>query len=172
MGSTARPSFELQLRLLIEALRKQHAGDGVSRRLRAADNLLVDVILPRMEALVAAFVRDNLETTSDVVYNPDLAKSLVALEDFDDLLAGRFDEYAIRKHMRSIIRMYMGETNRAHPIKITDRAKFGIHMETIGLNIGWSNDTLGASRSLLPDGNVVVLALLTLAVAVLAFKRK
>ena len=127
---------------------------------------LADAVFPGMESLVSAYIRENLEGCSDLKYNADLAKALIASEDFADLLSGHVNEYVIWKHLRDIVRLYVGEVNRSRPIRVSDRAKFGLHMETIGLNIGWSNDSIG-TRSLVPDGNTLAFIVLTFALVLL-----
>lgn len=73
--------------------------------------------------------------------------------------------------MRIIIRYrypYVSEVQRAHPIKVTDRARSGIQMETTGLHIGWSIDSSG--RTLLPDG-IIMMGALTLALVIVLTMR-
>jgi hypothetical protein len=128
--------------------------------------------LSGMEKLIHAFVRDNLEDCSDIKYNPQLAKSLLAVEDMSDLLdasRGPAVEYILRKHVRSVVRYYVEQVNNARPIAVTDKAKFRVRMESIGLNIGWSQEC--DSRRLMPDGNVIVMACLTFALLFLTLRK-
>ncbi len=93
-----------------------------------------------MEQLVTAFVKDSLEPCSDIKYDEKLVSSLLAAEDFEGLLSSSIvgdPEYAIRKHLRSIIRAYMSSINQTKRIHVTDRAQFG---KRIGLSFGWSSD--------------------------------
>ncbi len=136
------------------------------------DVLLAEVIRPGIDGLITTFINENLSTCSDITYNLVLASYLVSLQDFQDLLSGPVDAYVIRKHVRSIMRMYVNEVNRARPIRVSDRVQFGIQMETVGLNIGRSSQYNSESRSILPDGNVIVLSILSLCMAYLLFKSR
>jgi len=146
--TTPRPSFDLELRTLVGALRSAHENATLS-----------DVVLPGMEALVSAFYREHLEGCSNKEYSPELAKSLIAAEDFSDVLGGQVDEYVIRKHLRSIVLSLFGDDKG--PIR--KKNTFGIRLPSIGLVCGWSSDSSGASRSQLLDGNVIALIALTFA---------
>lgn len=153
-----RPTFEIVMHKFIAELRTSIG----------TDDRLGRVVMPGMERLVEAFVRESLEPCSDISFNVNLAKSLISIEDFNDL-DGSTNEYVIRKHTRSIIRAYVSEVNKARPIGIKDKSAFGIHMESIGLNIGFSADSRGDARSAVPDGNVIVMSALTLTIVVLVF---
>ena len=150
--TTPRPSFELELRTLVGALRSAHE-----------NATLADVVFPGMEALVSAFYREHLEGCSNKKYSPELAKSLIAAEDFSDLFGGQVDEHVIRKHVRSIVLSLIGDDKG----RIRKKNTFGIRLPSIGLVFGWSSETSsdssGASRSQLLDGNVIVLIALTFA---------
>jgi hypothetical protein len=123
------------------------------------------VILRMLEAVVAAYIRQNLEDCSDLRYSEDLAKSLVGLEDVTDLLNGRCNEYIIWKHLRSVVRLYVQEVNTCRPIAVTDSAKFDSRMEFLGLNVRRTSGSTSSSyyRDLLPEGNVLVMSILTAA---------
>lgn len=130
------------------------------------------VIYTGMEKLINIFVGQNLSDCSDIKYNEQLAKSIIAIEDFHDLIKdSNPNEYTIRKHIRNIMKIYVGEVNRARKIIVNDKSKFGFQMESIGLNVGWTSETT-SSRNMTPDGNVLVLAGLTLAVLALVVLRK
>lgn len=116
---------------------------------RPPPDVLAGILYPGMERLLQMFIRDKLSDCTDIVYNSDLAKSLISLDNFTDILT----ENAV------------SEVNKARPIQVTDKSRFGVHMETIGLNIGWSSDQ--RNRSIVPDGNVIVLATLTAFIAAL-----
>jgi hypothetical protein len=45
-----------------------------------------DLILSSMEELTRLYIKDNVETYTDVVYNQELAQSVIAVEDFTDLV--------------------------------------------------------------------------------------
>lgn len=155
-----RPTFEFVMNKFVAELRSSVG----------SENRLGNVVMPGMVRLVEAFVRESLEPCSDVSFNATLAKSLIAIEDFNDL-DGAANEYLIRKHMRSIIRAYASEVNKARPIGIKDitTGTFGIHFESIGLNIGFSADSRGHGDSRSADGNVIVMTALTLSIVVLVF---
>jgi hypothetical protein len=115
------------------------------------------------------FIKENLSDCSDITYNEQLAKSIISVEDFSDLSSpDNMNEYVVRKHIRNIMKFYLTEVKRARKIEIKDKQKFGLHMESIGLNIGWSNET--ATKSYIPDGNVVVMAALTVMIVYLLKK--
>lgn len=84
-------------------------------------------------------------------------------------MQGNINDYFIRKHMRNIVKFYLTEVDRARPIKITDSTRFGRHMESLGLSLGYQQNT--SNRTLQPDGNVLVLSLLS-AFLVFLFLRK
>lgn len=130
--ATSRPSFELELRTLVGALRSAPENASLS-----------DVLFPGMEALVSTFYREKLEGCSSKMYSPELAKSLIAAEDYSDLLGGHVDEYVIHKHLRSIVISYVGDANGPIRKKYT----FGIRVPSIGLLFGWSSESSGAGRS-------------------------
>jgi hypothetical protein len=146
---------------------------SLSRTLAAASREVREaIVLEGIEGLICAFVRENLEDCTDITYNPQLAKPLLAMEDLTDLLGGAGAtavEYTLRKHVRSVVGCYVGQVNTARPIAVKDKAKFVEHMECIGLSISRSQDS--GFRRLMPDGNVVVMAILTLALAALILAR-
>src|ERR1700693_556669 len=72
----------------------------------------------RLEEIIKAYIRENLESCSDIKYNVQLAKSIIAVEDFNDLLHAP-NEYVIRKHIRSIIRIYISEVSKSRQINIS-----------------------------------------------------
>jgi hypothetical protein len=125
---------------------------------------LMALIQDGMEKLVRAYVREKLEDCSDIQYNPELGKALIACENFGDLI-GHADNYIVRKHMRNLIRSYVTSVYHARPIQVKERTKFGVSMEYLGVNVGEST----GGRSAVPDGNVLVLSMLTLAAILVAF---
>lgn len=138
--------------------------------------VLEAIVYPFMERLVQAFVHEKLEKCSDIRYNATLVQSLLVIGNFSDLIEGHANEYTIRKHVRDVIRMYIAQINKSRPIKVTDKALFGVHLEAVGLNIGWTQAHSGSSseRSLVPDGNVLVLAataIMVVTVVLLMFKK-
>jgi hypothetical protein len=116
-----------------------------------------------MNSLISSFIQDNLSGCSDIVYNENLAKPLIAIEDFSDLLQDTPpNEYVIRKHIRSFMKTYVAEVNKARPIGIKNKNQFGLQMESLGLNVGFTSEQ--STHHPLPDGNVVTLALLVFGV--------
>lgn len=154
-----------------------------------------------MEKLVTAFVKEKLETCSNIKYNSELVQSLLSADDLEDILNPAFaanPEYAIRKHLRNIIRAYISVVNQQHPVKASNRTQLSLHLDTIGLSFGFSSDAsgkcvfcrvvvlrslsvfmllclstcAGTPRPYLPDGNMLAFSLVTCLVVVLAFMRK
>jgi hypothetical protein len=163
-------SFEVELMKFIKAL-EPYRGPLTPSSGKVA---LEAIVYPFMERLVQAFVHEGLERCSDIRYNSALVQSLLAIENFSDLIEGHANEYTIRKHVRDVIRMYIAEVNKSRPIKVTDKAQFGVHLEAVGLNIGWMQASSGSERSLVPDGNILVLAATTIVVmtiVLLIFKK-
>ena len=97
-----------------------------------------------------------------------MAKSIIALFDVNELRTNG-NEYVVRKYIRSILKTYVSEINKVRRIIVKDKAKFGIQMETMGLNIGFSSES--SSRQFLPDGNVLVLSVLVLAIIFLTTRK-
>jgi hypothetical protein len=128
-----------------------------------------DLVLSSTEELTRLYIKDNVEKCTDVVFNQELAQCVIAVKDFADLLKpqeGRLAlEYTARNHVRSVVRLYLSEVNKAHPSETT-KAQFGPLAETMGLRSQESG-----SRSLVPDGNVLVMAGLTLLLAWLLTRR-
>ena len=149
--------------MIDELALKQFIADLNAKRNEAHEPALIHLIRNRMELLISDFIRKELEYSSDIKYNADLAKSLIAEADFADLARENADEYTIRRHMREILRAYVRDTQIARPIHVTDKTRFGFQMESLGLNIGFS-----AGQSLIPDGNVLVLSVTLVAVLALA----
>eukprot|EP00744_Colponema_vietnamica_P008205 GILI01011726.1.p1 GENE.GILI01011726.1~~GILI01011726.1.p1 ORF type:complete len:165 (-),score=20.94 GILI01011726.1:69-563(-) len=123
------------------------------------------------EGLVKCYVEESLVPFSDINLNEEHLKNLVSCEDLDDLLRGEVNEYVIRKHLRSVVRLYVSEINKTRPINVRDRAQFGFQMESIGLNVGFNTST--EQRTSMPDGNVLVVSVLSFLVVALAlFSRR
>lgn len=156
------PSYEFALSTFVQSLKFQGTGDKPKVWVFIEEN---------MEKLVHVYIHEKLEDCSDLKYRPDLAKALIAGEDFSDLIA-RANDYDVCKHMRSVIRAYVSEVNRARPIKVTDRAKFGVSMEYLGINIGGSAESTSGGRSVVPDGNMLVLSVMTVIIVALLTLRK
>lgn len=192
VGSPARvQGFEVAMLNLVRTLQASKR-EGAS----PADRLAL--VHDGMEKLVTAFVKDNLETCSNIKYNSELVQSLLSADDLEDPAFAANPEYAIRNHLRNIIRAYISVVNQHHPVKASDRTQLGLHLESIGLSFGFSSDAsgkrifcrvvvlrflsvfillclstcAGTPRSYLPDGNVLALCLVTCLVVVLAFMRK
>ena len=110
------------------------------------------------------WIEQELSVSSDITYNETLAKSIIALFDVSELRTNG-NEYVVRKYIRSILKTYVSEINKVRRIIVKDKAKFGIQMETMVLNIGFSSES--SSRQFLPDDNVLVLSVLVLAIIIL-----
>jgi hypothetical protein len=131
-------------------------------------------VFQHMQELVSLYVKERLESCSDIRYNDELAKALIADEDFTDLLNGKHHEYVIRKHIRNIMKMYLTEVRRARLIGVTDRTQFSLALETVGFNMA-AIDQHGSSglcpladkirpRSIAPDGNVLAVVMMLVAI--------
>lgn len=139
------------------------------KREGGAEPPLLDAIHQHMEALVRAYIEEKLEDCSDLTYVPGLAKGLVGREDFGDLV-GAAGEWNILTHVQNVIRAYVGEVSRSRPVKVSNRAKFGVSMDLFGMWIGFSTDSAHErGAGLRPDGNVVVLSVLTAAILLAVF---
>ena len=103
-----------------------------------------------------SYVESELGNITDIKFNDQLSKSLISVEDFSDVIQGEINEYIIRKHLREIMKLYLKSVSEVRKITVTDKAKFGFQMETIGLNIGYTTENQSSSKY--PDGNTVVLS--------------
>lgn len=139
--------------------------------IRSSPDVSIEFVSDGLEKLLRQFVKENLEESSDISYNETLGKSIIGLFDVSELRGSSCNEYVVRKYVRSILKQYVSEVNKARPINITDHVKFGVQMETVGLNIGFTSETNRGIRSVMPDGNVVVLSGLLALVLVLFFKK-
>ena len=142
-------SFELELNKFIR-----------EEKTDATDIMLID----GLDKLLKLYIEQELSESSDITYNETLVKSIIALFDVNELRTNG-NEYVVRKYIRSILKTYVSEINKVRRIIVKDKAKFGIQMETMGLNIGFSSES--SSRQSLPDGNVLVLSVLVLAIVFL-----
>lgn len=136
--------------------------------IREDKSQLADIVLfDKLENLLRLYIEQELSASSDVLYNMSLVKSIIALFDVTELRTCG-NEYVLRKYIRSILKTYVSEINKVRKIMVKDKAKFGVQMEYMGLNIGFSPDS--SSRSFFPDGNVLVLSLLVMAIIFLTRK--
>lgn len=153
---SAKPPTQAYELVLINFVRQLHA--GMNR-----DELL-PFINDSMEKLMKAFVQQKLEDSSDLRYNSDLAQALICEQNFSDLVNHRNGGHLIRQHMRVLMRAYLVEVNRSRRIRVFDRAKFGAATEYLGITIEWP---AFGERNPWPDGNVLVLAVTVVVVAIL-----
>jgi hypothetical protein len=155
--------FSKALKAAVKTARHEEGGGG--------EKALVDFVQPSKEALVAAYIRESLEPYSNIKCNDDLVNQLVGIHDFSEFLdeKGSWNGYTVRRHVRSVIKMYLAETNKARAIKVTNTVQFELRLEAVGLNLGWAQTS--HSPSVLPDGNIVVLAALTLALVYLVLRK-
>eukprot|EP00026_Physarum_polycephalum_P018652 Phypoly_transcript_20314.p1 GENE.Phypoly_transcript_20314~~Phypoly_transcript_20314.p1 ORF type:complete len:111 (+),score=6.28 Phypoly_transcript_20314:11-343(+) len=71
-------NFEVQILAFIKSLNDEKSSSG-----RIEENHL----LAGMRDLIQCYIKEKLEDCSDIKYNDDLAKSLIAVQDFSDLLS-------------------------------------------------------------------------------------
>lgn len=129
-----------------------------------------DKLYHSVELVLEAYIKENLVSSSNIKYNSELAKSMVAIEDFSELMSGReeVNEYSLRKHLRNIVKFYLAETNKAHPIQVTDKTRFVLQLEALGLSLN-----MGQERTWVPpDGNILVMSLLVLALSAMVLLKK
>jgi hypothetical protein len=151
--------LELQIKAFITTHQQQYQ---LFREKQLSNEDLELSIRDGMTRLIEQYVA-SLATSSDLTFNDDLAKSIVAMDDITDMF-GSVNEYTIRKHLRELLRAYITSTNQSRHITISDKAKFGFQMEHLGINIGYTTDS--QARSSTPDGNVVVVSALAALVIV------
>lgn len=150
-------SFELSLKQFVKEVRSNPEAND-------------EVVFGGLNTLIELFVKENLEPWSDITYNSTLTKSIIAVVDISELKSAKCNEYVVRSCIRSILKLYVTEINKSRKILIKDKAKFGIQMEAMGLSVGFITES-NNTRSLLPDGNVVVLSGLLALVLLLALKK-
>ena len=155
------PSFELSLRKFIKDLKDKKSLEDAE--LKAA-----------VRELVQQFISE-LRRTADIRVNEILLDEIIDTEDFKDLKRmlneNEIDEYIIRKHIRDIMKIFLHSAVASQELMIKDKTNFGLQLASLGLNIGLSTEREARSTNFSPDGNVVVLGLVTiLVIALIAFK--
>jgi hypothetical protein len=127
-----------------------------------------EVLLDKFAKVLQLHIAE-LEECSDIVFNPKLARTLVSTVDFNELRTTEAFEYVVRKYVRSIMKLYVQNVSKARPIHVKDKTLFDLQMESYGINVGFTAET--ASRSLTPDGNVIVVMIGILLIAALVVFR-
>lgn len=128
-------------------------------------NKLKEFLFIKLQKLLHKYITEKLENWSDICYNDDLIKYAIAEEDYSDIIqhtkkAHNYINYRLRVHIRNIMSTYIDEIYKAHPINITDNEKLNKEMKFLGVRIYWSEEK--DNKSLLPDGNVLVMGSLVL----------
>lgn len=122
----------------------------------SSEGELKALINERISMLLETYVIKNIEPYTDITYNPELARDIVALVDCSDLVRDGAKQSVVRERVQNLIRLYMTQVNRIKPIVVTNRCvKFGFHLEALGFTLGYTTDSSQPTR--VPDGNVVVL---------------
>jgi len=155
MEKTIKTSYELTLKQFISKLKKKELNTEQAKN--------------QFEEIIQKFVEEKLSPYSNIKYNSELAKNLLAFEDLTDIFEdSNVDEYTVRKHIRDLLKAYISDVNNIHSIDIKDKQKFGFHLESVGLSL--ANET--SSRSIFPDGNVIVLTIGLLVALFIALTKK
>ena len=153
-------TYELSLKRFINKLKKKEYKDK-------------EEVKNAFEEVIGNYINENIVPNTDLKYNQELTKNLLAEEDLSDIFEkeGEIDEYTVRKNMRDIMKAYLLTVDRTHKFKITNKQKFGFHLESIGLTLGFNNDP-PEKKSLIPDGNVIVLTFGLLAALFITMMKK
>ena len=152
------PSFELKLRHFIYDVRESETP------------MSKDSLKEAMGALVKQFIAE-LSVTADFEHNDEILDFILATENFHELVKSKVDDYIVRKHIRDIMKCYIQAVGDLKKISIKDETQFGVLLSAIGLYIGLSTKRESDSSKISPDGNVVVLSLLTLAIVAILLLR-
>lgn len=134
------------------------------KNLPSENGNFTEFIQKEMESLMRVFIEENLSTCSDIKWHEQLGRFIIADEQFSDITRTS-SEYQIRKYVATLVKKFVTSINNTRKIKITDRARFALQMEMLGLDIGhWK-----FSRWL-PDGNMVAMAALCVTIVAICNK--
>lgn len=129
------------------------------KQIRTNENISNDVIKASIKKIIELYVTD-FSKCSNITFNSFLADELIELSNLQELRDSDSTDYTIRKCIREIIQMYLDEEKRNFKIEIKDESQFEFQMKSIGINLGFTQNS--TNRSLTPDGNVLVLAVTVL----------
>lgn len=128
-----------------------------------------DMILMRVLKLVKSHV-EVLERISNIEFNEPLARTIILAVDYSELKSTKPFENAVRKLLCLIIKAYVQSVAKTQVVVVKNKTLFALCMEQFGVSIGFRAET--ASRSLLPDGNVLTVMVGMIAiVALIVFSR-
>lgn len=151
-------SFEVQLQQFLAYLRDSE--DGEEKKLAESKLRLVD--------LSARYIAEFLQSCTTVDIDMELIKRLEPLENLKDV-TGAHQEAAMRKHIKSLVKYYLNEKQVCRPsFKVTHTQKYAAQLELLGIHGGVEPCRANEMDAGGVDGNVVVMAILTGIVAVMA----